>query len=72
MLLLLEENCDRICLVVSVEQRMVYSIYYMNTLVLPCVGERRRLLKRDGSGRRTRDVIHIRHIGMDIYTKYIM
>ena len=54
-----------------VEQRMVYSIYYMYTLVLPCIGEGRRLLRRDGSGRRTRDVIHIRHIDMGIYTEYI-
>ena len=50
---------------------MVYSIYYMNTLVLPCVRERRRLLELDGSGRRTRDVIIFRCIDMDIYTKYI-
>ena len=56
---------------VFVEQCMVYSIYYMNTLVLPCIGERRRLLMRDGSGRRTRDVIHIRCMGIGIYTKYI-
>ena len=55
----------------SVEQRVVYSIYYMDTLVLPCIGERGRLLMRDGSGRRTRDVIHIRRMGIDIYTKYI-
>ena len=55
-----------------VEQRMVYSIYYMYTLVLPCIEEGRRLLNRDGSGRRTRDIIHIRRIDMDIYTKYIM
>ena len=56
---------------VFVEQRMVYSIYYMDTLVLPCVGERRRLLIGDGSGRRTRDVIHIRCIGICLYIKYI-
>ena len=55
----------------SVEQRMVYSIYYMYTLVLPCIGERRRLLIGDGSGRRTRDVNHIRCMGVGIYTKYI-
>ena len=54
-----------------VEQHMVYSIYYTDTLVLPCIGERRRLLMRDGSGRRTRDVIHIRRTGIGIYTKYI-
>ena len=53
---------------VCVEQHMVYSIYYMGTLVLPCVGERRRLLKRDGSGRRTRDIIHIRCMGIGLYT----
>ena len=56
---------------VIVEQRMVYSIYYMITLVLPCIGEGRRLLVRDGSGRRTRDVIHFRRMGIGIYTKYI-
>ena len=50
---------------------MVYSIYYMNTLVLPCIGEGRRLLDRDGSGRRTRDIIYIRCIDIGIYTKYI-
>ena len=51
----------------SVEQRMVYSIYYMYTLVLPCIGERRRLLIGDGSDRRTRDVIHIRRVSMQFY-----
>ena len=46
---------------------MVYSIYYMNTLVLPCIGEGRRLLKRDGSGRRIRDVNHIRCMDISLY-----
>ena len=35
-------------------------------------GEEKAAFMRDGSGRRTRDVIHIRRMGIGIYTKYIM
>ena len=50
---------------------MVYSIYYIGTLVLPYRGGERTAV-RDDCGMRTRDIIHIRHIGIGLYTKDIM
>ena len=52
----------RVYALVPVEQHVVYSIYYMNTLVLPYIGEERGLLDRDDCGLRTRDINHIRHM----------
>ena len=38
---ILNGRCAQTMYKQTVEQRVVYSIYYMDTLVLPCIGERR-------------------------------